>query len=212
MLGEGTMKTFAILLWLMLLPLVAGAQNPTDSHNSPNVDVLKFSWAKERIGWESDPFSPTLENYDDVRLRIRDERRLEQARRDNNRAEVNRLERLARAERESAASKSQQPAPPRYAFRYKVSVKNSGTKTIKSIDWDYIFFERDSQTEIGRLQFTSDEGVGPGKTKELNVLVRRPPTRTISVMALNKDERKTLSDQVVVVRVEYTDGSVWPNP
>jgi hypothetical protein len=196
----------------MLLAVVATAQSPTDSQYPPNVAVLKFSWSKERIGWERDPFSPTLENYDDVRVRVRDERRLEQARRDNNRAEANKLERLARAERESAASKAQQPAPPRYVFRYKVLVKNGGTKSIKAIDWDYIFFARDTQTEIGRQQFTSEDSIGPGKTKELNVLIRKPPTRTISVMVLDKDERKTLSDQVVVVRVEYTDGSVWQQP
>ena len=206
------MKALALLLSVLFIAISATGQITLSSQDPPDVAILKFSWAKERIGWERDPFSPTLENYDDVRLRIRDEKRLEQARRDNNKAEVNRLERLARAQRETAADKARQTAPPRYAFRYKVSVKNTSATTIKVIDWDYVFFDPDTQNEIGRHQFTSEEKINPGKSRELHVLTRRPPTGTISVHELNSKERLTLSERVILMRILYSDGSVWQRP
>jgi hypothetical protein len=58
-----------------------------------------------------------------------------------------------------------------------VSVKNTGEKTIKLVDWDYVFFNTATQSETGRLEFTSDEKIGP-----------------------------------VVVRIEYTDGTIWQRP
>ena len=55
--------TLAILLLLFL---------PQD----PGVEVLKSSWSKIRIGWERDPFSGPLENFDEMRSRARNERRV----------------------------------------------------------------------------------------------------------------------------------------
>ena len=88
-------------------------------------------------------------------------------------------------------------------------MKNSSTKTIKSIDWDYIFLERGTETEIGRQQFTSEEKIGPGKTKELSVTITKPPTKTISLTSLNNNERGALDSRVIVVRIDYTDGTSW---
>jgi hypothetical protein len=62
------------------------------------------------------------------------------------------------------------------------------------------------------LEFTSEEKIGPGKTKEINAMSRRPPARTVSVYALDKTERQGLDGQVVIVRVEYADGSFWQHP
>ena len=52
-------------------------------------------------------------------------------------------------------------------------------------------------------------GIGPGKNKELTFQVSSPPAKTISVYALDKNERRGLSEAVVLVRIAYTDGSVW---
>ena len=100
----------------------------------------------------------------------------------------------------------------RYVFIYKVTVKNSSNKTIKAIDWDYIFLEHGTQTEIGRQQFSSEEKIGPGKSKELSVTITKPPTKTISLTSLNNNERGTLDGRVILVRIEYADGSSWQLP
>ncbi|MBA3441727.1 MAG: hypothetical protein H0T92_17855 [Pyrinomonadaceae bacterium] len=203
------MKTLALLFLVGFFAAFSSAHPLAQSQDPPDLVVLKFSWAKERIGWERDPFSPTIENYDDVRTRIRDERRLEDAKRSGNKAEASKLERLARMNSEA---RSRQTTPPRYGFIYKISVKNTGSKTIKSIDWDYVFFDADTQNEIGRLKFSSEEKIGPSKSKELTLSIHRPPTETISVNELNSKERTTLNERVILMRILYSDGSVWQRP
>lgn len=176
--------------------------------------VLKFSWAKERLpGWENNPFGPSFETYDDMRVRVSDERRLQDARNTGKKAEASRIERDAQA-REDATKKKvvtkQERA--RDGYRYKVTVKNIGAKTIKSIDWDYVFFDPSSHQESARHQFTSDEKIAPGKEKELNVMILSPPVSTVSTNALGSKGGLALDEQVQVVGIRYADGSVWSRP
>ena len=199
------------LLAVVSLLTVSMAQTSTQNSESPPAEVLKFSWSKERIGWERDPFAGPVESYDEMRVRMRNERRIQEAKRSGNSIEIDKITREAKAD-SANIERIRDKAPPRYVFVYKVSVKNTGAKAIKLIDWDYIFLEPDSEHEISRHQFTSDEKISPGKTKELEVLITTPPTRTISVYALGKDEHLSIKGRVVIARIEYSDGSVWPRP
>lgn len=210
------MKTTLLTILFLCSANFVSAQSPagsTDASVAGSADapvaVVKHSWTKERINWEADPFSGPVENFDDMRRRRADERRLERARGSGNIAEAAKVEREMRSEQ---VIKARPPAPPRYVFHYKVSVKNNTDKTIKSIDWDYVFFSANTQSEAGRLEFTSEEKIGPGKSKEINVMARKPPAKTISVYALDKRERQGLDGEIVIVRVEYTDGTVWQRP
>ena len=187
----------AILLAFLFTP-----QGPS------GVEVLKSNWSKERIGWERDPFGGPIENFDEVRARTRNEKRIDDSKRGNS-AETDRIKREARADAANIAAKHQQKTPSRYVFVYKATVKNSSSKTIKSIDWDYIFLERGTENELGRQQFTSEEKIAPGKTKELSVTITKPPTKTISLTALNNNERGSLDSRVIIVRIDYTDGTSW---
>jgi len=171
---------------------------------SSGVEVIKASWSKVRIGWERDPFGGPLENFDEMRSRVRNERRIatgggERAKRDAKADEAN----LAR---------QREKDPPKYYFIYKTKIKNNHTAAITQIDWDYIFFERDTSNEIGRQQFTSDEQIGPGKTKELVVTITSPPTHTVSVTSLNLEEHNRLTEKIVVVHIKYADGREWQLP
>ena len=123
--------------------------------------------------------------------------------------EAAKVEREMRAEQVLKAN--QQSKPPRYAFVYKVSIQNNSDKTIKEFDWDYVFFDAATGAEVGRRQFTGVEKISPGKSKELIFQVASPPTKTISVYALDKNERLGLTESVVLVRITYADGSVWPS-
>jgi hypothetical protein len=186
-------------------------QPATPTSDTPQLSILKYSWNKERVGWERDPFSGPVENFDEMRVRARNEKRILDAKRGGNSAEVNKLERDARSD-QALISEIHKNTPSRYGFVYKTSIRNDGTKTIKTIDWDYVFYDMATQTELGRRQFTSVEKIQPGKTKELKFFIKGPPTRTISVNALNKNERVNLGETILVVRVEYEDSSVWQHP
>ena len=181
------------------------AQSPAPEAAAP-ATVVKQSWSKTRINWEGDPFAGAFESFEDVRRRAVDTRRLERARGSGNAIEVNKVEREMRDEQ---VIKARPPKPPRYAFVYKVEVKNDSAKTITEFDWDYVFFDAATGAEIGRRQFTGVEKIGPGKSKELIFQVSSPPAQTISVYALDKNERRGLGEAVVLVRIAYADGSVW---
>ena len=203
------MRISFLTVCFLCLGSVVSAQSPVVPKDGSELTVVKHSWTKERINWEGDPFGGPVENFDDVRRRRVDERRLERARGSGNLGEAAKVEREMRAEQ---VIKARPPAPPRYAFHYKVIVINTSEKTIKAIDWDYIFLSSNTQSETAHLEFTSEEKVGPGKTKELNVIARNPPAKTVSVYALDKSERQGLDGQVVIMRIEYTDGTVWQRP
>ncbi len=203
------MRLLCALLLVGSVSIVSRAQSP-ESQNSPDVVVLKASWSKERIGWEGDPFGGPIENFDEMRARARNEKRIDDAKR-GGATDVDRIKREAQAD-SAIVEKVRRKGPPRYKFLYKATIKNTSTRTIKAIDWDYIFFDRVSQSEIGRQQFTSEEKIGPGKTKELSAIFSKPPAQIISVYSFNKNEHDNLTGQVIVVRIEHADGSVWQRP
>ena len=208
---KSSIASLAGLLAATSLLTLTHAQNSLKDPGPPDAQVLKFSWSKDRIGWERDPFAGPVESYDEMRVRMRNEKRIQDAKKTGNSIEVDKLTREAKAD-DANITGIRAKAPPRYVFTYKASVKNTGDKTIKSVDWDYIFLEPDTEHEIARRQFTSDEKISPGKTKELTVLISTPPTSTISVYALSKDEHLRVTGRAVIVRIVYSDGSVWPHP
>ena len=182
----------------LLLVLLFTPQEPS------GIEVVKSGWSKVRIGWERDPFGGPLENFDEMRSRARNERRVAQGGGD-------RAKREARADEANLKTQRQKP-PSQYYFIYKAKIKNTHTSAITQIDWDHVFYERDTEIEAGRQEFTSDEEIGPGKTKELTVTVTTPPARTVSVTSLNLEERKRFSEKIILVRVKYADGRVWQAP
>jgi hypothetical protein len=204
------MKHFSLALLFALAATVSNAQSVSLSSDPPGAEVTRFSWSKERIGWERDPFGGPIENFDEVRARTRNEKRIEDAKRGNS-SEIDKIKREAKADAANIAAKHKDTRS-RYVFVYKATVKNSSNKVIKSIDWDYIFLDRTTDTEIGRQQFTSEEKISPGKTKELTITITKPPTQTISLTALNNNERGALNGQVVLMRIDYADGTSWQRP
>jgi hypothetical protein len=204
------MKFLILPLLFVITAISSLAQSSDQSPKPPGLDVVRFSWSKERIGWERDPFSGPIENFQEVQARTRNERRLQDAKRGGG-SDVDRIKTEAKADAANIATQHK-TTPARYVFMYKVTVKNSSSKTIKSIDWDYVFLDRATESELGRREFTSDEKVSPGKSKELTVVNSKPPTQTISLTALNSNERDGMLERVSLVRIEYTDGTVWLRP
>jgi hypothetical protein len=196
--GSSFVKVRGLLFLVLLCASLVWAQEPS------SVEVVKASWSKVRIGWERDPFGGPLENFDEMRSRARNERRVAQG-------GGERAKREAKAD-EANIAKVREKNPPRYYFVYKTKIKNNHTAAITQIDWDYVFYERDTENELGRQQFTSDEHVGPGKEKELTVTITSPPTRTVSVTSLNLEEHDRFSEKIVLIRVKYADGRVWRAP
>jgi|SRR5687767_4793946 len=200
-----------LVLVVIFSCIAASAQQAPPATAAPDVVVVKFDWSKERVGWQQDPFSGPIENFDEMRVRARNEKRIQDAKRGGSGAELSKAERDARTDA-ALTAQIHQNKPGRYRFLYSVKVQNSGLKEVKAIDWDYVFFDAATHAEIGRRQFSSTARIAPGKTKELKFFLRTPPTKTVSVNSLNKNERASLEEKVVIVRIEYADGSVWQLP
>lgn len=207
------MKPLALVLLLFGAAAWAGAnaQSPANTQDQPYLQIVKFSWSKERLGWERDPFGGPVENFDEMRVRSRNEKRIDDAKRGGNSSDADRIKREAKAD-SAILEQQRRQSPPRYGFMYKLSVRNTGAKAIKSFDWDHVFFDPASEVEIGRQQFTGDEKIGPGKQKEFNVFIPAPPSRTVSVDKLIKGERDSIGERIVIMRIRYADGSVWQRP
>jgi len=204
------MKYLCLALLIVSLATVLLAQSTVNPNEAAGLEVLKCSWSKERMGWENDPFRGPIENFDEMRARTRNEKRIADAKRGGG-GDADRLKREAGADAAIVASQHKNTLS-RYVFTYKTTIKNLSQKTIKLIDWDYVFLDKTTESELGRQQFTNEEKIGPGKTRELTVAITRPPTQTISVTALNKNEGDSLIGRVIVLRVEYSDGSIWQAP
>lgn len=200
------MKALMTSVSVLLLTFAANAQTsvPVNPHD---VSIVKFSWSKEKINWEANPFGGPNENFHEMQFRARAERTAADAKRAG-RPDADKLAKDAQTDAAIIRAEREKKGPPRYVFFYQLTVKNNGTKAIDEIDWDYVFFDATGE-ELGRRQFTSVEKIGTGKTKELLLMISTPPTKTISVYALDKNERRGLSEAVVLVRVAYADGSVW---
>lgn len=188
MLYRTNMRVVVALITVLFAATVVCAQTPTMAQ-APDLQVVKYSWSKERIAWNKSPFGRRTE-ISDARSRRRSI--LEE-----------------REAREQKARQEKPTEPPRYAFDYKLTVVNAGSKAIKEIEWDYVFSDAATGEELGRREFTSVEKIGAGKRKELSVMISSPPMRRISVYTLGKNEREGLLEQVIIVRILYDDGTAW---
>lgn len=178
-----------VALVSILFAVTAAAQSPAPLEQPSDIQILKYSWAKERIDWDKNPFGKPTQISD---LRSRRGSILEE-----------------RNAREAEKNREKPSEPPRYVFNYKVTVINGAAKTISEIDWDYVFTDAATGEEMGRREFTSVEKIGAGKRKELIVVVSSPPTRRISAYTLGKNEREGLVERVEIRRILYDDGTTW---
>ncbi len=212
------MRVMPSLMLLFGMMLVVQAQQPSP-HTPVAVQVptdllvLRCSWERERTpGWDKATNGP--EPYDIMLARLANERALQAARNANQKGLENRAE-DAKKVLERAGSITEKNGKeverPRHGYRYKVVMKNAGEKTIASVDWDYLITDPNESNEVSRHQFTSDEKIRPGKEKELSVFIFSAPTKVVSSHAQDK-ERQPLIEEVVLMRIAYSDGTVWQRP
>lgn len=91
-----------------------------------------------------------------------------------------------------------------YVFKYtaKVNLKNLAKKTIKAVEWNYVFVDPESGKELKRYKIISKQQISPGETQTL--------AKDISFnLKENTSHLKTGKQKVLLARIEYTDGSSW---
>ncbi len=201
------MKILNSLLLLLLLAVGVSAQAVSNGADAPGVAVLEKNWRREVR-------NPMLEE-DPMRANIEQEE-LERAMKQNQRTNAIRasmgLPPVPPPSRvPSARDDDRAPAPSSlivlYVYRAKVS--NTGSKAIRKLVWEYVFFDPSTQKEVGRRRHENKVNIRPGKSTNLVARSVSPPTGVIDAAQAGKKSRNQYAEQIVIQRIEYADGAVW---
>lgn len=193
------------LLLMVLLPAGAAAQEAAPARpESHGVSVVKSRWQK-RV------YNPALD--EDPLAAARDTTRLERQRRETQRVNTIRsqlgrpplpmpaqtiesLDRLALNETTTV-------------YVYEIKVLNTGAKKIRSLLWEYVLYDQQTEREVGRHLFESKVGIDVGKSKGLSAWSTQPPATVVDVSKTDRESRGQFSERIDVQRVEYEDGTFW---
>lgn len=198
------MKNASATLVLLLLATSVLAQEKTASVEPPDVIVLEKSWRKEVLHPERDP-NPLAPNET-----------------------LTRQTRAEKAEIRNRENSLPQPTEPRMpivsprplaqrmelltTYVYRIKVQNNGSKTIKTLYWEYQFLDPATQNVMGYRQITSRVKLSPGKTEVLEQRSTRQPTVLVQADSLDKKYKDQFTERLIIHRIKYTDGSVWQHP
>ena len=75
------MRVMVVLLSFLFVAQVANAQ--TTASETADVELLKFSWSKERVNWQGNPFGGPNGNFHQMHYRARAEKRDTDAKKGN---------------------------------------------------------------------------------------------------------------------------------
>ena len=198
------MKVPGLLLLIFLLWLDVSAQSSASRPEPPDLTVIKKNWRKEihHPALTADPFRSNDEQAE-----------LQRAQKDNAIRNAVRVKEGGTPLPTTRASRpiESEPEGPSARFVYRVTVKNTGTKTITSLAWDYLFFDSDKVEQVGQHSFRQRVKIRPGKSIELIGQSAFPPTRVVDA-AKSPQPRAVLSEEVSICLIEYEDGSAWQRP
>ena len=197
------MKGPAFLL-LAFTILVVSAQSSYAQPDPPDLTITKKLWRKEMYhpALSTDPFRANDEQQE-----------MQRVQRDNgirNSVRVREGTTPQPTVRASRPMSTEGDGGPISWFAYRVTLKNSGTKTITALVWDYLFFNSDNE-QVGQHSFQHRVKIRTGKSMEVVGQSNKPPSSVIDASKAKKGEAQ-LSEVVVIRRIEYEDGSYWQRP
>ena len=210
------MKTILLLtILLMVIPQGRGPQQgspagvvvPAISNEGQPVAVLSFKWFKDRQS-----IAPTDTSSAPAAAMIPQNKNFERNRRANTSPgerdpNLDTIDgRSAAMEKSVQESRTPKPAD---GFAYRAKVHNASTKPIDIIFWEYQFKESATATPLLRRQFLCGVAIKPEKDRELQAFSLSGPQDVISVDILAKKPGSPGTEQVVINRVEFADGSIW---
>jgi len=199
------MKT--LLLLSLLLSLLVPFQGPIVSSDASPLDVGNFKWTRARRNVEAPPVegnapAPAMipQNRNFARnSRINDP----QGVRDPNQDTLD----GRRAAMDKSVAESRAPkAQPMDGFAYRIKVQNPTSKAVEIVFWEYQFHDPANPGLVARRQFLCGVNIPAGKGKDLEGFSLSGPSDVVNVKTLDSGGFK---ENVLINRVEYSDGSIW---
>lgn len=197
------LRLWSVFFICLGVSINSSAQQQFES-STPPIEILKLKWEKEvRLPRSFDPsiipgsstsLSPTTAVGTPT-----------------NAADLTRA--ATKARNDAAEAETVFPLTPGrlpVVYVYSIKVRNSGTKTIQGIAWDYIFLDASGSKPVGTHQFLTYQKLLPGKVVTLQRAIRSPPAWLIQISQNNARTRFT--EKAVIECILYFDGSVWRSP
>jgi hypothetical protein len=94
-------------------------------------------------------------------------------------------------------------------YTYRIKVQNSSQKIVEIVFWEYRFMDPANPDLIARRQFLCGVSIPAGKGKDLEAFSLAGPSDVIDVKTLADDAKNPFKEDVLINRVEFSDGSIW---
>lgn len=204
-----TAATMKILLLLSLLfSLLVPFQVSTKNDGSP-LTVSSFKWSRARRNAETaatDGTPPARAMIPQNRIFARNARVNDPAgARDPN---ADTLDGRSAAMEKSVAESRATNTGPVDGFAYRIKVQNVSEKIVEAVFWEYQFRDPANPDLVARRQFLCVVNIGAGKGKELEGFSLSGPSDVVDVKTLADNSANPFKENVLINRVEYTDGSI----
>jgi len=185
-----------VLILLLLVPVILlKARNQEPADGPPDLQISDVSTSKFRT-YEPNAYISRRMNSNTADTRSR---RLiyEDEMRNRNSIENRSRDML---DLEESVKRESQPVD---LFRYRINVKNTGIKIVKSVFWDYQASYADDYADTAHRQFRCTAKLKPNQSERFDAYSILPPIRIIAA------SNKTLNQRVIINRIEYADGTFW---
>jgi hypothetical protein len=103
---------------------------------------------------------------------------------------------------------SRYPRAAAYPLLIQVVIKNSGAKSIKVVEWDFLFPHCETGQFVPRYDVTTMVKIKPGGKKTLKRRLSPGARRCEMPKVISIDEIQK-QETISIKRIEYADGSVW---
>lgn len=195
------MKILSALIAVLFLTALVLAQDSTNSAAPPDIEILSKNWHREVVHAK----------IDEDPLRVNDQQRdimIEQKKAtEYNATKVNGQRPMRPETPDSSQPSVEMPKDPNANYVYQAKIKNIGSKTIKSIAWAYVFIDAETKEPITRVEALNKIKINSGKAADLITNAQAPPTNVV-----NAGKSQKFIEQIIISRIEYSDGSVWQRP
>ena len=93
------------------------------------------------------------------------------------------------------------------AYKFTISIKNTGSETIVGVKWAYFFDPKDAAREGLAYVFVTKVNLPPGKEKTLNDSLTSHPGPGVSAKLPSKHNQALFNERVTILRLDYANGS-----
>ena len=98
-----------------------------------------------------------------------------------------------------------EPPQERHGFEVYLQLKNSGSRTIKKLDWDFLFLDSESGSELKKFSISNKSKIKSGEVRFLTKQV----LPGLFLGHKTKPEFARGKSAVVIRCIEFADGSKW---